>query len=73
MIRRRLYLATKDVDGIGDNTVNNNYDMYAIWDATSGAGTSWNIIKVGILNSITEWNATDITSKLHLFKNMIII
>ena len=59
---KAIIFATKDVDGIGDNTVNNNYDMYAIWDATSGAGTSWNIIKVGILNSITEWNATDITS-----------
>lgn len=59
---KAIVFITKDVDGIGDNTVNNNYEMYAIWDATSGVGTSWNIVKVGVLNSTTEWNAADITS-----------
>lgn len=51
---KAIVFATKDSDGIGDNTINNNYDIYAIWDETLGVGTSWQVVKVGILASEDE-------------------
>lgn len=58
---KAIVFATKDTDGLGDNTVNNAYDIYTIWDATlATAGTSWQVVRIGVLTSNTEWDATDV-------------